>query len=689
MKGKSSVAIKKIIGPIFLCLLAILVAAFNFFLIQGWFFGDGPANLGSIEVSYVSMAKFLVTNRPHLSWAPFWYFGFPFHLFYTPLLPVLVAVLKNIFGVSFWQAYRIISGLGFVLGPVSLFFLVWYLSKNKIAALASGFFYSVIPNIFNFILPSGEVRADSFSDQFVDPRRLVNLARWGEGPHTLSLVFLSLAGLFFFKTLKDRRTSSIFLAAFFTGLTALTNAVGFYALVLLLVSFFLIEIFFHPKRRVKSLVATILAALLTFGLIAFWYNLSFIGTFFGESGGALKNWLNMFPWGWFFLAGSLFLIILILKLFVKAEVVSAVFLWTLALFSIVAIYYFSAPPEFWPERIELVPQALRLMTELDMGMAVLVGLIIGLVTNKLSQKNKALGNGLSLLLGGTIVAGCLFYGLAYAPVIQESIEANVDLEETYEKRIADWASEHLDSTKGERLFLAGNPAFYLNYFSDVWQLRGGLYQAITHPWPEHIYYQLRMGKDPAISRAWLKIVNVKYAIIDPGSEIEQKDKFKTLPLFTTLARSLVYEVPLTNTSPVKIVNLETMATLLPPKKGDDKKPILAYASWIEERESQGASFKKINNDLYQIKAKVGKREGILVQMTADRGWRVSSVQGKIEIRQDPLGFFVLVPPKEGEYEVTLSHGSTWVLWLGCLITLGTIGGILLIILRRAKILLKI
>ncbi|MDP3998705.1 MAG: hypothetical protein Q8P89_03765, partial [bacterium] len=289
------------------------ILAFNFFLFSPWFGGKGPANLGSIEVSYVSMSKFLVENFPHLSWAPFWYLGFPFHVFYTPILPVLTALLNVLGNISLWHAYRILTGLGLILAPVSLYLMVFSLTRNRMAGAVSGFLYSIIPSIFYFILPSGEVRADTFNQEIIDPRRVVNLARWGEGPHIFSLIFLPLAGLFFFKAVKDRRPLNIFLTALFTALTALTNAIGLYGLIILLASIFIVEVFFEKKKRAALPAAVILMGGLTYGLIAFWYNLTFMGTFFGEGSGALKNWLAMFPWGVVALAGGFFLLLYLLK----------------------------------------------------------------------------------------------------------------------------------------------------------------------------------------------------------------------------------------------------------------------------------------------------------------------------------------------------------------------------------------
>lgn len=654
-------------------LLPLSILAFNLYLIYPWFLGSGPANLGSIEVSYVSMAKFLVSNYPNLSWAPFWYLGFPFHLFYTPVLPVLNALLNVLSNLPFWQGYRVLTGSGFVLAPVGLFFLILSLTRNRLAALASAFTYSVIPSIFYFILPSGEVRADTFSQEFYDPRRLVNLVRWGEGPHVFSLIFLPLAGLFFWKTLNEKRPIYVILAAIFIGLTAMTNAIGLYALAVFLIAAVVVRMFFDQESQTEVLGRSLITALFAYGFIAFWYNFSFIGTFFSEGGGVFRNWLNMMPWGLAFLVGGVFILLFLLKKIINDEGFAVVFLWVLSIFGIVATYYLSAPPEVWKERIELAPQALRYTLEVDMGLAAFLGVFIAIVSRKISVKSNFFGRAVNIILSFSVLLTSLAYGFMYAPTARKIVSGQVDLEETAEKKIADYLSKNVDPQKGERVFLAGNYVFYLNYFTDVWQLRGGLYQAKTHPWPEHIYYQLRVGKDPQIAKSWLEIINAKYVVVIPGPEYEEKKKFEVLPLLTTLEDgSMVYKVPLQNTSPAKIVDLNQMNNLRPPKKGDDKEPILAYDKWLNKIGNQSAVFQKINNDVYKVQGTVGEGEGILVQMTYDGGWQAKSTGGTVEIKRDPLGFFVLIPPKNGKQEITLTHGKTVGIWLGYIITLVTV-----------------
>lgn len=665
---------KKIFFLILGIIISLAILGINLFLIFPWFSGSGPVNLGSIEVSYVSMGRFIVDYFPHLSFAPYWYFGFPFHLFYTPLLPILEAILAK-YGIGLWQAYRILTGAGFALAPVSLFLFVWYLTKKIIPGILAAFGYTFLPTLFYFVLSSGEVAQDVISSDFLDPRRLVILARWGEGPHIASLAFLPLAGLFYLRVLESKKVLDLIFAALFIGLTALTNAVGFYGLIILLLAIFFSGLVERGQDTQEVLRKSLVAAGLSYGMIAFWYNLSFISSFFGEGGGVLKNYIFLFPWGYIFL----FLAIVVLFYFFKKvnnRAITISFIWFLLSFLIVYIYYSSAPPAFSEQRLELAPQALRLMTEVDMALAVLLASMVGVVMSFLEKRGKKIGWLIGNLIGLTLISGLLTYGYLYFPYGQKAVSEEVDLRETGEYEIAQWLDKNVDQKKGERVYLAGNYGFYLNYFTDVWQLRGGLYQAQTHPWPEHIFYQINHGEDKEIALPWLKAANIRYLVVNTAGsreiyqDFKNPEKFKDLEVSYQNQGDIIYEVPLKDTSPVKVIDLGRISDLVPPKKADDKRPLFAYTNWLEE--SSPALFEVVNNDLYKIKARLNQGEGILVQMTYDKGFKAKSGQGDLKIIKDPLGFMVLVPPKPGEYEIDFSHGHTWKIWLGYLTTLLTV-----------------
>lgn len=689
-----------------------LVLLLNWFLIKSWLWGEAPSDYGSIEVSYISMSRFLVSFFPNLSWAPFWYFGFPFHVFYTPLLPFLGAILHVFKGFSYWQSYRLLTGFAYVLVPVSVYFLGCFLGKKKISGIISAILYSLAPSIFYYVLPTEEVVKDRLTD-FMEPRRFVLLQRYGEGPHTLALVFLPLAALFFSYAIKKRTLFSMLLAAVFIGLTALTNAVALYALAMFIFALFFAAIAVNKKQSGSIFKAAVIIGMLSFGLIAFWYNLSFIGTFFHEGGGAGRNILGLFPWG--FVLGALILLTVyfIFQKLLKHEGIAASLLWFLILFLIVYIYYTSAPPQLSDQRIEYAPQALRYITEVDMALSLLIGIVLGALFSKFLNYKNIVIKAAELVLSTILVVILILFiqpflstnknlDVTFAEGFNKyslsnlsqkfnaaSLPSQIPLEKTGQYEIANYLKEIVNTKAGERVLTAGNYSFYLNYFTDIWQLRGGLYQASTHFWTEHIYYFMRFNKDAQVSSAWLKISNIKYAVVNlsgtrnfPAGEYnaEALDKFKSFEKVYEKSGDIIYKIPLLNDSPVKIVSIKDMQSLAKPKKADDTKPILAYLSWMErEKASKDATFEMLDNDHYKISANVEDGQGILIQMTSDSGWSAKTSSGNsLRIAKDPMDFFVIQPPGKGNYEITLTHKSSWKQWIGWFVTFATIVFIVLV-----------
>jgi hypothetical protein len=679
-----AVIIFRIVGALF---AVLFIGYLNWLVIQGWFGGQGPANLGSIEVSYVSMGRFL-SDFGFRSWAPFWYLGFPFHLFYTPLLPALEWFLNGYQGMGFWEAYRFVSGWSYVMAPISVFFLGWALSRRWVGGFISGVLYSVAPTLFYFVLPAstgsirGEVAADRFSLDFWDPRRFTVMVRWGEGPHTLSLAFLPLVGAFFILGLKRKSFWLVVLSSIFLALTALSNALGFMGALIMVGS--IAFVYYARKTKNRGRLAATTALLLVFGigLASFWYNLSFLTNFFGEGGGIAQKYLSLFPWGWLAIIFALAIVYIASRTILRDTGLAASLVWFSGLFGVVFVYYTSAPQQFSELRLELLPQALRYITQVDMAFSVLIGTFIAWLI-RLMGKRFRLGE----IIATVFIAVSLLYSIVYikpfASVSNKAASEVTDLDSTSEKAVADWLQENIDVSKGERVFIPGNYGFYLNWFTDIWQHRGGLFQAATHYWPDHIHYQLAVGDDEEIALAWLKAMNAKYAVITAtGStelykEIKSLERFGNLPVEHKIGGDIFYRVPLERPSLVKPVSRVEMEMLEVIEKADHKKPLLAYVDWLEESSLNEADFNVVDHDTYKISGKLDQGESLLIQMTADSGWRASDSNSgrRVKTGKDPLGFLVLYP-EAGDFEIMLQHVSTWKIWLGYLTTVMTVGFII-------------
>ncbi len=652
-----------------------LVVYLNYSFLRFWFVGEFNQNTASIEISYIQMAKFWIEGGG--SWQSLWYLGYPWHVFYTPILPFFEVVLRLLGGFSLPHAYRVVTGLAYVGVPVSIFFFVWQISKSKTGALVSSLIYTVAPSLISLMF--SEVGADSLTG-LLEPRRFTILVRWGEGPHTLSLVFLPLFGLFLHRFIEKRSIVNMTAAAIFLAFGIMTNAIFLYAAALMIISFVLAEVT-SSEVEVVSLCKSIGKLLLfSYSFVAFWYNLPFLTTFFREGGGAISNWEAMAPWG---------LILVFLVGFGvhfgvrrltrgKAKGLAFAFFFFLMLFAIVYTYYASGE-----SRLEYAPQALRLNTEVDLAFSVLVGVVISWVFLSLQKKM------VSLKEAGTVLAGAVFlipafiltmYGLQ---LVQRMPKYTHALPEGEITKSAEYKTalklKEISPSQDQRVFVPGNYSFWLNYFVDVPQLRGALFQSSVHPWPDHIYYQVTNGNDPDISLAWLKIANISTFVYTTAASAEPYkdykvpvDKFdKVLTRKFEENGDIYYEVPLKNNSLAKVVDLADLSKFKKPFNAIDTQPIYNYLSWMERKSDRVLSVTHKSRSRLLIEGNIEKGEGILVQQTYDSGWRVKG--GKGSIKRDALGFMVIEPKDVGNIKLELNYNKPLTVYLGYLITVLTLG----------------
>src|SRR3989442_1632758 len=117
-------------------LVPVALFALQAFLIAPLFSGEFTRYRGSIEAAYITDARFIVDHFPDLTWNPFWYLGFPFEWFYTPLLPGLVAVVAGA------RYIRAPSGPRLLIAVVAVIAVAL---TNLIGVLGAAVFLALIP----------------------------------------------------------------------------------------------------------------------------------------------------------------------------------------------------------------------------------------------------------------------------------------------------------------------------------------------------------------------------------------------------------------------------------------------------------------------------------------------------------------------------------------------------------------
>lgn len=639
------------------------LALLNTVIVLPLFAGEYTQYMGSIEAAFHSHARFIDENWPYASWNPLGYLGFPFHLFYTPLLPYLAASIHKLpLALSTATAYRLVTAFAYVLGPVTMYLFARYLTKRELTAVLAALAYSLLPS---FVYVIGGVRADPSVSAFGQaPWRLIVMTWYGEGPHVAALTLTPLAALFFLRALKKPSFASYLIAALLVTAIALTNWIALFAAVLMLAVVLFSEMLLGEPGR--KLISAFAVAAIAYGLSAFWLNISFVKASMGfgnPSGNPLDqpNPVLLLIVG-MPVAGICYLMFSgkpqRQKLFIPAA-------W-FAIFGAIVFgqYQFG---------LNLVPQPNRYAPELNMA-AVILGAILFTAVYDWLRSNADLGKMAAPALVAVAVAAIAVFSLPFPRAAWNATQANADISRTSEYQVARWLE---DNGEGARVYATGTHAFWLNAFASVPQVRGGADFAAVNPWWDHVVYQINNGEDGELAVMWANALNVRYIVVNfPDSKVHYKDfaypdKFNgLLPERFAYEGDTVYEVPTDSPEPVQVVSLSRFRALPSIENVLDRDGLEAYVQAVGSSEGidassslqvDGSARMTINTDL-------APGQGLLVRTTYDRGWTARAEGSKVDLSPDPVGFMLLEPQAPGRQEIVLEYHEPSDVRLGYLIT---------------------
>ena len=654
-------------------LASLFIFLVNLGLVWPLFLGGYTQQMGSIESVFIAEARFLSQNWPHLSWNPTWYAGFPFYLFYTPFLQFLMVLGQAIFSfVSLASWYRILIGVFYALTPVSLYFLVSFLTKKKRVGFFAALFYSFVPTL-GYLMPQMGGLAGIYDRP---PWRLLTMILYGEGSHMVALCFLPLALIFFIKATRQASWVQVALASFLTGLVAMTNLIALFGFLVMLAVALLAELLEGDWWR--KLCRAGMVSLFSFGLVAFWFNFSFLKNSFAISTGALGESMKM-PYRQllpllFLMPPFLFALAMAFRIKVLKPILIAL-CWVL-IFFLAAFFWFNG-------ETMLLPQPNRYFPEMDMGVALMVAWGVYLLIEKITPPKLKLFKSVFYLLMALLIP---FFALRYINQVWDLTAPQKKIEASAEFRVASWLKNHLE---GERVYASGSTAFWLNVFTDVAQVRGGN-DSLANPWILHAVHQINTGenapkgKEGEIALNWLRSLNVAYLVVNlpsskgPFHDFLHPEKFTKIKGFeeeVNLDGDVIYKVALNQPALAQVVKKETFAGLQEPKNAVDVERLKKYADYIDHPQFEQAEFVWTGIGRARIKAKIAADEGLGVQISGSPGWRAYLDQKQIQVKKDILGFIYLEPPKTGEVEIELVYHRTFDVWLGYFLTLLTLGAL--------------
>ena len=223
---------------------------------------------GSIERGYAYMARLFADNPDYLSWNPLQYGGIPMHYVYLPLLPYFNALfLWADPSLDATYVHRAVCAIALFLSPAAAFLLIRDWTGRVWPAFYSALAVTLYSPLYYFIDPINTDRGI-----MPVPWRIQVLIKYGEGPHTVGMVFL-FAALLLVRRAATRPGFPVLLAAALALVaTVLTNWVAGLALAfgVLMLMFVHVDDKEFQQRRV------IHAGLLGYLLAAFWLTPSFI-----------------------------------------------------------------------------------------------------------------------------------------------------------------------------------------------------------------------------------------------------------------------------------------------------------------------------------------------------------------------------------------------------------------------------
>ena len=640
----------------------------------------------NIEGAHLVNAKYILEHFGS-NWNNLWYFGFPVHLTYPPFVPYLIALTSFLFKLDVSFSYRLVVAFFVWLTPASIYIFAYYLNNKKTTAFFAGLMYILLPCVAYLFIPqiTGNPGIAGYP-----PYHWVVFSQYGEGPHLVSLFFLPLAVMYFIKSYRSPDILNYILAAIFIALTGLANLFGAYALltILLIVVLGKIAIYtisFNYRRL-------IFVGLVAYGLTAFAYDINFVQSILQSSYIHPENSVHLPPFLIVFL--SILFGILPLALFLRHKMMGndnlfrwfLIAAWTFIFLFVGAVYYHSG--------FSLVSQPNRYLPEGQMGFVILAAMLLvrllGYILTKFQGAKKYV---FYAICKAAIFATILLLAFNYLSHPYFLLQPNT-MEHSSEYQIATWLNQNFDLTTGDRVYLTGTPAFWLNVFSDVPQIRGGADNAQPNPWWADASYQVNKGTDTQLLKSWLKIMNVKYILVNyPESgthyvDYENYERFSDFKLVTEFADG-GFKLFSDETTQPSLFNIVDPTTSQFQGQIDSKlnsAAIIAFAKMLPDKPDPRLTYQIINSDQYQVKiSDLKPSEKIVFKMNYDSRLKAFDQDGRA-VKIEPIGphLVAITPPAGQTSTITLKYGYNFSFLQGLSITIITILFIIWLLNTRQK-----
>jgi len=638
---------------------ACLLAAINFCLCRNLFTAEYTGHANSIQGLWISMARLAGEHWFRPSWWPYQDAGVPFEHTYVPLVPASSALLAKLARVSTARAFYSVMGLVLCLGPVTLFVMIWRMTRMPGCAFWVSLLYSVTSPA-RAILPE----TDWNPIRYWSSLRLYGTVVWDDLPHHTAVVFLPLALLFLWRCFEKPRPLSSVLTVLLMATTVLASVFG--ATALLLGSACMLAVFPREQlgRRLRLLALLAIAAYL---IVSPFLPPSVIATIRSNQQRFIED-----RWS----AGSVTaLALLICGCALLSRALERRAAERHMRFFVLFAFAASSVPvmDAWLNR-HFLPQPNRYTAEMEMGLALLGVPAIGWLRARLPRR---IGIALAVFL--TCVVAEHFPGLMH---FFEQATRPVDVTQGIEYRVAKWVDANM---AGQRVMVPGSIAQWFNVFSDTPQLSGASYSS-TPTWTQQEAMKRILTsvtpQEVAEAVLWLKAFGTQAAAVAGPRSPEfwkgiSSSKFDgRLPVLWRQQDTTIYRVPQRSTSLAHVIPAAAAGM----RDANGVLPVDELQKYVDALDDPSLPLAEMRWEGYHrilIHAILKRGQVISVQTCYHRGWRAQAAGQRAAVRRDGLGFLVVEPQCEGPCEIELTYDGGWEYqacrWMSAFTILGLAG----------------
>lgn len=621
---------------LFICLALF---ALNAFICAPLFRIEYLDDFNSNEGSWITFARFLSQNWPHVSWFPWFNAGMPFEDTYLPGVSAIVAILSTVTHSSPAHAFHFVAALAYSLAPVSLFLFALEVSGRLWPSAWAALLWSLL---------SPSVIFPQFLNDMGTPwglKRLHNIVFYGETPHNVAICLLPISLLLIWRFLERRSARRFALAVLVTAALILTNAFGI--VVVSLSSVFLCA----ARKRLDwksfaSVGGVLIAAYLAVCRFLPPTLIRLLETNTQPAGGEYGFTPRTILLACCYLALSA-------ALWQATRRLSSPMLQFAILFSAC----FGGITWLGLLGVNLVPQSQRYHIEMEAGVCLLTAFLLEQMVHRMRPR---------VVFACTIICAAALGWIAVKDYqFARRLIRPADIVHSAPFREARWIAANLP---GQRVLDAGEGQWLFNLFSDNPQMGAG-HEPSAPNWVQRVaVYTIFSGQnagaeDGPISLLWLKAFACG-AIVVPGRDskdhyhaIVNPDKFDgLLPLVWRESGDSIYQVPLRSTSLAHVIPKSAIVGDRP-VHGLDVGELRRYVDALESEAIPAASIAWQNPDHASIAARMDSSQVVSVQITYDSGWQARIGGRKVKTSADELGFIVIDPACSGDCSIDLAFSG--------------------------------